>query len=135
MQSMASFVLNKARVRLVACDTPNQACLFSEWFKDLFLLILCHIGFGVAFATGTVTLNIKKFLNLRYIMPDGEIFILIKQKHSHRILCKIFLLNYMVKSLKKYLWENSFRENYRLQTDCWRLDPFSGIFQKLRNLF
>ena len=100
---MASFVLNKARVRLVACDTPNQACLFSEWFKDLFLLILCHIGFGVAFAPGTVTLNIKKFLNLRYIMPDGEIFILIKQKHSHRILCKIFLLNYMVKSLKKYL--------------------------------
>ena len=108
----------------------QQACLISEWFKDLFLFISCHVGFGVAFATGTVTLNIKKFLNLRYIMPDGEIFILIKQKHSHRISCKIFLLNYMVKSLKKYPWENSFWENCRLQTDCWRLDPFSDIFQK-----
>ena len=46
----------------------------------------------------------------------------------YKISCKISLLNYLVKSLEKYPWGKSFRQNCRSRTDCCRLDPFSDIF-------
>lgn len=68
-----------------------------------------HIGFSVAFGTEAARWNIKEFLNLWYIVPDGKTFTLTKQKHSQQHI----LQNSSFDLCDWYCWKISLREFIR----------------------